>query len=168
MQSLKFKKTFNFSLSTFKCQGGQSLFELVVAVAVCALIIIAVVSLTVNSIANSNFSRNKALASTYAQQATEWLRGQRDSDTDTFTTHAQTPIWCLKDISTDLKGWSILGACGGSNVIAGTPFTRQVTFSVGLQGGKNIIETNVTVSWSDSQGSHEVTNATNFADLRQR
>jgi Tfp pilus assembly protein PilV len=147
-------------------ERGQSLFELVVAVAVCALIIIAVVSLTVNSIANSNFSRNKALAATYAQQATEWLRGQRDSNTDIFISNAENmsinPM-CLND----LTSWS-LAPCTAGSTIAGTPFTRQVTFTVSSPGGKNIVETDVAVTWSDSQGIHEVINATNFADLRQR
>jgi len=45
-----------------KSQSGQSLFELVVAIAISALIIVAMVSLAVNSIQNSNFAKNKALA----------------------------------------------------------------------------------------------------------
>ena len=71
-----------------KSQSGQSLFELVVAIAISALIIVAMVSLAVNSIQNSNFAKNKALASSYAQEAMEWLRGQRDSGVDAFISKA--------------------------------------------------------------------------------
>ena len=61
-------------------QKGQSLFEAVVALAISALIIVAVVALVASSIRNASFSRNVTLASRYAQQATEWLRGQRDAN----------------------------------------------------------------------------------------
>jgi Tfp pilus assembly protein PilW len=53
-------------------ERGQSMFELVVAIAISALVIVTIVSLTTISIRNSNFSKNKSLASTYAQQATEY------------------------------------------------------------------------------------------------
>lgn len=151
---------------TSNYENGQSLFELVVAIAISALIIVAIVSLVTNSIQNSNYSKNKALASTYAQQATEWLRGQRDKDVSIFMTHAEIPTWCLMDISTDLKGWSKSGACGSGDFIDGTPFTRQASFGITTQNGKNVVEADVSVSWADSQGVHEVKSVTNLADLR--
>lgn len=147
-------------------QKGQSLFELVVAIAISALIIVAIVSLTTNSIQNSNFSKNKALASTYAQEATEWLRGQRDKDVNAFIIHVEIRDWCLSDISTDLKGWSKSRVCSSTDLIDGTPFTRQATFSITNQNGKNVVEADVSVSWTDSQGVHEVKSVTNLADLR--
>ncbi len=144
-------------------EKGQSLFEAIVALAISALIIVAVVSLVSNSIRNSSFSRNKTLASRYAEQATEWLRGQRDSDITTFSNNALTSTWCINNLS-----WAQSGACGGSDVIQGTPFSRQVLFSINTVGGKDVIEADVIVFWTDSQGYHEVRSATNFADWRQR
>lgn len=155
-----------------KSESGQSLYELVVAIAISALIVVAMVSLAVNSIQNSNFSRNKALASTYAQQALEWLRGQRDKNTSVFIANAGAiagshSVWCLSDISTDTKGWSISHACGTGDLIAGTPFTREVTFTITTApSGNKIVETDVIVSWRDSQGFHEVRSDTNLVDLR--
>lgn len=144
-------------------ERGQSLFELVVAIAVSAMVITAVTSLASNSIRNSTFSKNKSLAATYAQQATEWLRGQRDNDINTFVAHAVTPTWCLSDLN-----WNTPGNCGADQVITGTLFSRQATFTVTTQNGKDVIEADVIVSWSDSQGMHEVTSATNLVDWRQR
>ena len=56
---------------------GQSLFEVVFAVAVSALIITAIVILAGNAVSNSTFSRNKALAGRFVQEAIEWLRKER-------------------------------------------------------------------------------------------
>lgn len=147
-------------------EKGQSLFELVVAIAISALIIVAIVSLTTNSIQISNFSKNKALAATYAQQATEWLRGQRDGDPTTFFAKATTPAWCLQNLVLTTPAANPSTDCTGK--ITGTIFNRWVTFTENVQGGKMVVEADVVVSWTDSQGVHEVINATNLADLRQR
>jgi Tfp pilus assembly protein PilV len=146
-----------------KLESGQSLFELVVAIAISALIIVAVVSLASTSIRNSDFSKNKSLAATYAQEATEWLRGQRDADINAFVTHAQAPTWCFSGLN-----WNLSGPCGSSDLISGTPFTRQATFTESVESGKNVIQVDVTVSWRDAQGLHEVVSATGLTDWRQR
>ncbi len=150
-----------------KTDSGQSLFEVVVAIAISALIIVAIVSLTSNSIQNSSYSKDKTLAATYVQQATEWLRSQRDNDTNTFIEHVTTPTWCLNNISA-VSAWNHPGSCNGEYIV-GTHFTREATFNVTLQpNGKNLIEANVTVKWTDTKGIHEVTSATNFSDQRER
>jgi Tfp pilus assembly protein PilV len=144
-------------------EQGQSLFEVVVAIAISALIIVTIVSLATNSIQNSSFSKNKTLAATYVQEATEWLRGQRDTDMNAFVSHTVIPTWCLQSLS-----WSIPGACGSTNFIADTSFIRQATFAVSTVNGKDFIESNVTVSWQDAKGIHQVTSSTNLSDWRQR
>lgn len=149
-----------------KSESGQSLFELVVAIAISALIIVALASLATNSIRNSNFSNNKARAATYAQQATEWLRGQRDSDADKFfNTYAIVPAYCLQDLGGSVWSRAVNDPATECTVkVGGTIFNRWVTFS----GDWPVKEADVVVTWTDSQGIHEVKNATNFSDWRQR
>ncbi len=143
--------------------NGQSLFEVVVALAISALIITAIVSLVSNSIRNSTFSRNKTLAARYAQEATEWLRGQRDGDITALSVNILTPVWCFKNLS-----FGQSGNCGPDDFITGTPLIREANFSVSVVGGKNLVQSDVVVFWTDSQGYHEVRSATNFGDWRQR
>ncbi len=145
---------------------GQSLFEVVVSLAISALIITAVVSLVSNSIRNATFSKNKTLAARYAEKATEWLRGERDNDPALFVTNVQTSLGsprCFNDLS-----WSGIGACSDGEVIPDTILTREITFSVSLVNGKDITQADVIVFWNDAQGYHEVRSATNFGDWRQR
>ena len=145
-----------------KDEKGQSLFEVVLALAVAALIIIAIVALATISIRNANFSRNQSLTTRYAQEAIEWLRGQRDEDWDAFATRALTPLWCLKSLSwTD----TIIGGCGSSGFISDTIFKREISFTI-LDASN--IDTEVKVYWQDAQGLHETKTVTTFTDWREQ
>lgn len=140
---------------------GQSLFEVVVALAISSLVIVALVSLVSNSIRNATFSKNKSLASTYAQEASEWLRGQRDSDINNFITKTLTPEWCLNQLN-----WTKVGVC--TDKIAGTNFVRSGSFDTNVINGKNIVTATITVTWTDSQGTHSIENVTDYSDWRER
>jgi Tfp pilus assembly protein PilV len=153
---------------------GQSLFEVVVAIGVSALIIVAIVSLASNSIRNATFSRNDSQAASYAQQATEWLRAERDRDINIFMTNVSlnTPApttYCFSKLD-----WNQSTKCGASDFIkdandtTDTIFLREAVFNIDKSTGKTIIQTDISVFWTDSQGVHTVTSATNFADWRQR
>lgn len=147
-----------------KSQKGQSLFEVVLALGVITAITVGIVSLTVISIRNASFSKNKTLAGRYAQEATEWLRSERDNDFTIFETHAQTLQYCLPG---PILNWNKTGACGVSN-IPDSPLFRDVTFTTSLVSGKTVIQANIRVYWTDAQGYHEVRSATSFTDWRQR
>lgn len=144
-------------------EKGQSLFEVVVALAISAVIIIALVSLVSNSVRNAVFSRNSTQAALMAQEAIEWLRGERDNDTAAFLVNVQIPTYCLMNLN-----WNQSGSCGTNDFIAGTSFIREVAFSLSTISGKTLVQADVTISWRDTQGIHEVKNSTNFTDWRQR
>lgn len=153
-----------------KTESGQSLFELLLAIGISALIIVVLVSLVSNALQNSAFSRNETLAARYAESATEWLRGQRDNRIDIFVANAvNVPrSWCLRDASLTDASWNRHSACGASDKITGTEFYRQVDFSDTTVSGKRIYLADVTVSWTDSKGTHRVSSTTKFSDWRQR
>lgn len=146
---------------------GQSMFEVVIAIFIMALVIVGVVILATNSISNASFSKNKTLAGRYTQEAIEWLRGQRDADIIVFKTKIATSPYCLNTLT-----WNA-GACGSSEFIIDsatgtTIFKRRVDLTTSLINSKNIIEVTVIVSWDDSKGSHEVRSVTNFTDSREQ
>lgn len=155
---------------------GQSLFEVVVSIAISALVIVALVALVSGGIRNADFAKNNSLAGVYAQQATEWLRGQRDTNIASFITYATNSedptspaVWCLPVLSWSQP--SVSQACQPENVdnyIFGTSLLRQVTFNIGTEDSKTIIDTDVSVSWTDAQGLHEVKSTTKFSDWRER
>ena len=146
-----------------KSQNGQSLFEVVMAFGVIAVITVGVVSLSVNAIRNAAFSKNKTLAGRYAQEATEWLRSQRDNDFNIFEDNVQTSPRCFPTLV-----WSgQVGICGTDN-IPNTPLFRLISFSATPISGKIVIQADIKVYWTDAQGYHEARSATSFTDWRQR
>lgn len=150
-------------------ESGQSLFEVVVAVAISALIIVAIVSLVTNSIRSAVYSKNQSNANDLAQKTIEWLRGQRDQDIQGFFNKVDpsiggSPVYCFKSLD-----WTDPTACLDGDVVSGnTLFTRQGDFRLTIDSGKTVAETEISVSWTDSQGEHKVVNTTNFTDWRQR
>ena len=133
--------------------AGQSLFEIILALAITTLIIVAIVALTSTSIRNTTFSKNKTLASRYSQEATEWLRGERDTDFSVFETRALTSLYCLPALS---WGSATIGACASGQEIANTPFRREISFTSSVISGKTLIQVSIRVYWSDAQGLHEI------------
>jgi type II secretory pathway pseudopilin PulG len=138
---------------------GQSLFEVLFAIGVVSIILVGVISLTTSSIRNASFSNNNAVAAKYAQEATEWLREQRDSGWSVFV------------------GYSGGAACMGtldwtapSCLIPGTTFERRRTLTASDADGDgtdDTVETLVVVSWSDSQGTHEARSVTRLTNWRR-
>lgn len=151
-------------------QKGQSLFELLLAIGISALIIVVLVSLVSNALQNAAFSKNETLASRFAESATEWLRGQRDNNINTFISNTTTPpfSWCLKDENLTDSSWNKHAVCNPADKVGNTIFTRQVDFSSTIVSGKTIINADIQVYWTDSKGRHSVTSSTKFSDWRQR
>lgn len=150
---------------------GQSLFEVVFAIGVSALIITGIVILAANAVSNSTFSKNKTLAGRFTQETVEWLRGERDADWDTFYSYSaysypetpETGIWCLPSLD-----WSLakVGLCGDSDTIpANTIFYREINFT---QIDIGNVESKVVVYWYDGKGFHQVSTVTNFTDWRRK
>jgi len=147
----------------WQMQSGQSMFELVVAIAISAIIIVAIVSLVNNSLRNATFSKNNALAGAEADNAIEWLRAQRDTDINSFMLKVTSPNWCFTDLS-----WSLQRSCIPGDEIPATPFLREGHFTTDVISGKTVITADITVSWTDAQGIHQVESSTSFTDWRQR
>ena len=146
-----------------KNQKGQSLFEVVLSLAVITVVIVALIILAYSSIRNANYSKNQTLATKHSQEVIEWLRGERDSDFDFFYDKALTAgggSYCFPSLS-----WTAakLGSCDDSDVIVGTILKREIFFTIVDLAN---IEVQAVVYWDDAQGLHEVRAITNYTDWR--
>lgn len=120
---------------------GQSLVEVLVAVGIVSLVLVAIVAGVTLAIKNASFSRNQTSATRYAQEAMEWLRNQRDQDWNAFV--LRSGPFCLNSLS-----WKT-GTC--SSFSLGNIFKREAV----LSGSDPRIEVKVTVSWQDAGGTHQ-------------
>lgn len=143
-----------------KFDKGQSLFEVVVAVSISALIITAIVAVVSNSIQGSSYSRDKTLAANYIQQTMEWLKQERGTDADNLESKilAVTETTGLSYCLTTNSSWpDPTPSC--HDVITDTKFTRILEFN---SYQNSIAHLRVTVSWQDSKGLHEVSSSTDL------
>lgn len=137
-----------------KNQKGQSMYEMVIAIAIVALSLLAFVGLIISSLSAANYTREKSRANSYVQQALEWLRTEKDADWGAFYTNASgnTGGMCLGSLT-----WS--GGCG----ISGTNYERRAYFTVSSGDKVNV---RIEVSWSDARGRHVSEGSTSFTDWR--
>ena len=138
---------------------GQSLFEVIMAVGISAMILTAIVSLSTLSVANSERSSNSKLSVFYTQEALSFIRLTRDSDWATFAAYASTSSgsdYCMKTPTFSVPGVS------GCQFISGTNLVRTANLT------KNALATyvNVTVNitWQDGSGTHQEKTVTRLSN----
>ncbi|OGM05201.1 hypothetical protein A2125_01715 [Candidatus Woesebacteria bacterium GWB1_43_5] len=150
------------------------MFELLVAIGVIALILSSLVSLATLSVRNAGFARNESEAARLGQDASEWLRGERNKDWDDFiamattgsvATTSQIARLCVKGVS-----WpqTHLGDCFASDTISNL-FLRTIDFELQDTNGDtyyDLANAVITVHWTDGQGYHEIKNSTYYTDWR--
>lgn len=150
-------------------QRGQSLFEVIFALGIAAIILIAMASLATTTLRNSTFSNDSAIATQLAAEVTEWLRSERDENWSSFAGRSSVAgrTWCLPTLS-----WpAVSGPCSGP--IPGANYTRSVILEsvdanpTPQDGIIDTINATVTVSWTDSQGTHDITNNASYTDWRR-
>lgn len=110
-----------------RLRSGQMLVEVLLAIAVAALVLVGLAQLSTRSLSTSNFSRSKSQADVYAQEGVETVRNERNT-----------------------RGWSDFFAnysCVASENL-GT-FTRQ-TVCDKVSGTPEKVIVTVTVSWNEA------------------
>lgn len=131
-------------------EKGQSLVEMLLAISVIIIVILALIGITTASVRNASFARNQALATKYAEEGVEKVRVYRDSSTwATFVANCET---------------------GASLAALPSPFSRIVDcYALDLTNcsqDKDTCEVRVTVSWADSSGDHQSELKTQFTSWR--
>lgn len=116
-----------------KTGNGQTLLEVVIALAVALLVILALVRVTITSIRNAGFAKNQALATQYAQEAMEKIRAYRDqNDWMTFVANCNATL---------------------TSFVPPTPFSLSPTS--GCACGSDSCTITEIITWIDSQGTHK-------------
>lgn len=146
---------------------GQSLFEVVIAIAVTGITLVAIIGLVGSTINNSSFSRDRTLAARHTSQAYEWLRLRRDQDWGDFLswTSPTGKIYCLNNLP-DYPTSPSTGACSGTQTIPGTPFYREMILTYDQLTDPNSVDIEISTTWTDSSGLHESRVSTTLTNWR--
>jgi Tfp pilus assembly protein PilV len=149
-------------------QKGQTMVEILIAMTVVTVVMVAVVSRAIDAVKSAQFARNKSLATRYAQEGVEWGRLQRDAmGWESFSgllTAGSIQQYCLIDITADIDSMTV-DACGSGDEITGTHFQRQVDLTLTDVAGENdYVYVEVRVSWEDAIGTHNARLQTNLSE----
>lgn len=132
---------------------GQSLFEVVLALAVSVIIIMAIVSLASKSVTTSTYSNNNSQAARYVGEAMEYMRKEKEFGSwNTLKTAitAGSGQWCMTDLS--LTNSHACNPFNSSDNIPNTIFQRTATASATA----STINIDIGVTWFDEKGFHRV------------
>lgn len=134
--------------------SGQTIIEVIVAVSLIVLVLTTLVSGIALSVRNSRQAKNQALAKELVRQATEWIRGVRDSEG--WETLRQTirddgngtNRYCLPALPSTLAQFAAIptvAAITNCTPITGTEFSRMIELTVNGPGDQ--IQAVATVQW---------------------
>lgn len=158
-------------------ENGQSLVEVVIALGIAVIIVIAFTNATITSVRNSQYSKNQNLATKYAQESIELIRAIRDQNTvgsvsgDSINTWGDLWGMNLKNRNPTPSGYT--GYCFSLNKTELTIATRLTCTDDTDENldGTNLFyrkinvtddgivltkkQINVKVYWSDNRGQHK-------------
>lgn len=126
-------------LKTQKKNLGQSIIEVIVALALIAAVVLGLVKVTITSVNNAGFARDQRAATKYAQEGIENARKSKEETPVTF--------WA----KSGLQPVETLGK-----------FTRETTYTPNDAQNPSSMTILVEVLWIDSKGEHQSSLQTNL------
>ncbi|KKP93685.1 MAG: hypothetical protein UR98_C0003G0055 [Parcubacteria group bacterium GW2011_GWA1_36_12] len=137
---------------------GQSLIEVVISIAIAAILAISLISTTLITQRTSQSARNNTEATKLAQEWVEQLRVFRDRhDFADLDTNA-----CRLDTQLDPDNWALRGPICPVDVVLGTVTFHRSLIIEDLDSNKKAVT--ILVTWDESGGQREVKHETIFSD----
>ncbi len=139
-------------------QKGLSLLEVLAFVTILSLIFVSIAYSTGQSIKRTKFNEQKLIATRYAEELEEWIRGEKEVDWTTFyDLYAGSPgkTYCFDDTVYDVNNnmsWPTEGSCNGVYGLRDT-YVREVILTQSLNSQVQVV---IEVRWRDAQNTFNV------------
>jgi hypothetical protein len=131
-------------------------------------IILAIVYSTTHSLKRSQFNQRKIFATRYAEEVEEWMRGEKETNWATFSSHSPG-TYCINDEISACSGtgtcWDDNAACAGTDYSLGASAGIQNGFkrSVELNTLGSRVDVSINVSWKDGPNIFDVDVVSTFS-----
>jgi type II secretory pathway pseudopilin PulG len=126
-----------------------TLIEVLIFLAILSLFFVAAAAVTIVSLRNLKVQEHKILATRYAEELLEWLRGEKEADWNQFATYNDT--YCFN--SSPIISWGNSGNC--SSYSLNNLYKREVTLTV--QGTPPYqVNISIIVSWQELGQTYQV------------
>ncbi len=129
-----------------KFQKGQSLIEVLVALAASVAVVTAIAITVITSLSNVEFTKNQNLASQYSREGMEVVRKIAKDNWINFVASYKSLNYCLDQDASSLR---VMGSEGcGQNIGI---FVRQIVVNQSSAFCQNSVQVKSIVYWSDSK-----------------
>jgi len=126
-----------------------TLIEVLIFVTILSLFFVVAAAVTIASLRNLKVQEHKILATRYAQELLEWLRGEKEADWNQFVTHNGT--YCFN--YSIITGWGSRGNCSGYGL--NNLYKREVALTV--QGNPAYqVNVSITVLWQELAQTYQI------------
>lgn len=130
--------------------------------AILSTIFLAVVFLTTLSLKRTDYNKRKIMATHFAEEADEWLRGEKETSWTTFTSRSPG-TYCM---NTDISACDTAGTCWDNNTACLTTdysldgiYKRWMT----LSDNGTRVDVTITVEWLDGPNTFSVPVSTTYS-----
>ena len=130
--------------SDISSERGMSIIEVLIAVTILSMIFIAAAIATTISLNRAHYNQNRILATRYADELEEWMRGEKESNWSTFVSHSSVApgtTYCFNSLT---LSWPVSGTCGSTYGL-NSRFKREVV----LSGTGSQVKAQITVQWKE-------------------
>jgi Tfp pilus assembly protein PilV len=149
-----------------KFEQGQSLVEVIVALSIAIVVVVAFSNVTLSAIRDSQFAKNQNSATRIAQKTLELVRAVRDQDNDVDNSTPWNDLWgnsilaggkCYSLNESTVTLSPVASCADTADVDLDGVFKRKImlTSSGSCSGGVcPAISVYVKVTWTDGRGTH--------------
>ncbi len=145
-------------------KSGQSLIEVVIALAVVVILAISLVTTSLLTQKTSRAARNNTQATKLVEQSIEQLRIFRDRRG--FVGLVNGNCWVLVSTDSNPANWTLGGlpgtTCPETVTLNQTSFSRSILVENGVNANQK--RATVTITWTDSGGLQTISNITVFSN----
>ena len=138
-----------------KKNKGFTLMEVLIFVSIISLFFVTAAAITVASLRNLKTQERKILATRYAQELLEWLKGEKEADWNLFTTKASSSgtEYCFN--VSPINTWPTSGTCSSYGL--DNLFKREASLTSQTLGGViQQVNVSITIEWREADQTYQV------------
>ncbi|MFN4212440.1 MAG: hypothetical protein ACK4FL_00525 [Microgenomates group bacterium] len=129
-----------------------SLIEVLVFTSILSLFFVVAAAVATASLRNMKINEHKILATRYAEELLEWLRGEKETDWNTFISRSNNTTYCFS--ISPITSWPSQGSCSGYNGLNPAIYKRELTLTT--VGGGIQVNVSIVVSWQELGNTYSV------------
>lgn len=134
-----------------KNQKGVSIIEVLIATSILSMVFLAASYATTLSLSRTKYNQDRILASRYADELEEWMRGEKETNWATFVARSSASPGTTYCFNSTTLSWPTSGDCGTTFGLVNRFKREAVLVGTGTQ-----VDVEITVEWQDGANTYSI------------